>query len=515
MPKRRLSMRKIKEILRLKWELNLGVRQIARSCNLSHSTVSEYLARAQAAGITWPIPEDLDGAALEDLLFPGNNPSRRFCPEPDYNWIHRELKKKGVTLQLLWTEYKQQHPNGYQYSRFCELYHAWRKTIDPPLRLVHKAGEKMFVDYAGLVMQITNPATGEKIPAYTFVAVLGASNYTYAEATLTQDLFSWISAHCRTFESIGGVPEIVVPDNPKTAVLKPCRYEPDLNPTYHEMATHYGTVIIPTRAAHPRDKAKVETGVQIVERQVLAPLRHRLFFSLGELNQAIFAGVQELNHRPFQKLEGTRYQLFVTLDKPALKPLPGQRYEFALWKKARVNIDYHVEVEANYYSAPYQLIHKEVAVRITANTVELLHKERRVAVHRRRFGKGEYSTDPLHRPEKHQKYLEWTPERIIAWAKTTGSYTARMVETILSSRPHPEQGYRSCLGIMRLGQKYSPERLEAACRRALGSGAYAYRHVKSILEKGLDRVPLEEAKLAPREHPNLRGAAYYAQKGVR
>ncbi|MQL53755.1 IS21 family transposase [Desulfofundulus thermobenzoicus] len=515
MPRRRLSMRKIKEILRLKWELNLGIRQIARSCNLSHSTVSEYLARAQAAGITWPIPVDLDDTALEKLLFPGNNSARRFSPEPDYNWIHQELKKKGVTLQLLWTEYKQQHPEGYQYSRFCELYHIWRKTIDPPLRLVHKAGEKMFVDYAGLVMYITNTATGEKNPAYIYVAVLGASNYTYAEATLTQDLYAWISAHCRAFEFFGGVTEIVVPDNTKTAVLKPCRYEPDLNPTYHEMATHYGTVIIPARAAHPRDKAKVETGVQVVERQVLAPLRHRTFFSLVELNQAIQIGVQELNQRPFQKLAGTRYQLFVTLDKPALKPLPGQRYEFALWKKVRVNIDYHVEVEANYYSAPYQLIHKEVDVRITANTVELLHKGQRVAVHRRRFGKGEYSTDPLHRPEKHQKYLEWTPERIVTWAKTTGPDTARMVEVILSSRPHPEQGYRSCLGVMRLGEKYSPELLEAACRRALASGAYAYRHVKSILEKGLDRVPLEEAKLAPREHPNLRGAAYYAQKGVR
>jgi transposase len=508
-------MRKIKEILRLKWELNLSIRQIARSCNLSHSTVSEYLARAQAAGITWPIPEHLDEATLEALLFPGNNPSRRFSPAPDFNWLHRELKQKGVTLQLLWTEYKQEQPDGYQYSRFCELYHAWRKTIDPPMRLVHKAGEKMFVDYAGLVMYVTDPATGKETSAYTFVAVLGASSYTYAEATLNQNLFSWISAHCRTFEFIKGVPEIVVPDNPKMAVLKPCRYEPDLNPTYHEMAAHYGTVIIPPRVAHPRDKAKVETGVQVVERQVLAPLRHRTFFSLSELNKAIAIGVQELNYRPFQKLEGTRYQLFVTLDKPTLKPLPNQRYEFALWKKARVNIDYHVEVEFNYYSAPYQLIHKEVDVRMTANTIELLHKGQRVAVHRRRYGKGEYSTDSLHRPEKHQKYLEWTPERITAWAKTAGSCTARMVEAILASRPHPEQGYRSCLGIMRLGEKYSQERLEAACRRALASGAYAYRHVKSILEKGLDRVPLEEVKLAPREHPNLRGATYYARKGVR
>ncbi len=328
----------------------MSIRQIARRCNLSHSTVSEYLARAQAAGITWPIPGDLDGAALEKLLFPGNNPTRRFSPEPDYNWIHRELKKKGVTLQLLWTEYKQQHPDGYQYSRFCELYHAWRKTIDPPLRLVHKAGEKMFVDYTGMVMYITNPATGEKIPAYIFVAVLGTSNYTYAEATLTQDLYAWICAHCHAFEFFGGVTEVVVPDNTKTAVLKSCRYEPDLNPTYHEMATHYGTVIIPTRAAHLRDKAKVETGVQVVERQALAPLRHRTFFGPGELNQAIQISVRELSQHPFQKLAGTRYQLFVTLDKPALKLLPAQRYEFALWKKARVNIDYHVEVEANYYS---------------------------------------------------------------------------------------------------------------------------------------------------------------------
>lgn len=517
MPRGRVSMRKIKEILRLRWAAGLGVRQIARSCNLSHSTVSDYLARAQAAGLSWPLPEHLDDAALENLLFrPKGRVRGRTYPEPDFAYIHRELRRKGMTLHQLWLEYKQEHPDGYQYSRFCELYQEWHKGLDVVLRQTHRAGEKVFVDYAGQTIPVIDPVTGNVVPAYLFAAVLGASNYTYAEATLSQDLLSWISAHIHAFEFFGGVPRIIVPDNTKTAVSSPCRYEPDLNPTYQEMAAHYGAVVIPARPRKPRDKAKVETGIQVAERWILARLRDRQFFGLASLNEAIREGLHELNERPFQKLEGCRRTLFETLDKPALLPLPPVRYEFAVWKKARVNIDYHIEVEHNYYSVPYQLVRQEVDVRLTAGTVEVFHRGRRVATHARLHGRGAFSTDPQHRPAAHQRYLEWSPSRLVSWAEGIGPHTARLVAALLETRPHPEQGYRSCLGILSLSKRYPTDRLEAACRRALAMGAIAYRHVKSILEKGLDRLPPESESdrppILPR-HENLRGPGYYREEG--
>ncbi|KFD40995.1 integrase [Peptococcaceae bacterium SCADC1_2_3] len=507
-------MRKIKEVLRLHWELGMTQRQIARSCNLSRSTVSDYLARAKIARLSWPLPENLDETSIETLLFPEKATPNKKMQEIDFAWVHQELRKKGVTLQLLWSEYKVEQPQGYQYSRFCDIYRRWCKTLDASLHQVHRAGEKMFVDYAGQTVPIVNPKTGEPRSAYIFVAVLGASNYTYAEATLNQHLAFWIDAHCRTLEFFGGVPQIVVPDNTKTGITHPCRYEPDLNPTYQEMATHYDTVIIPTRPSKPKDKAKVETAVQLVERWILAPLRNRTFFSLGELNQAISEILKDLNQRPFQKLEGSRKELYETLDKPALKPLPAERYEFAQWKKAKVNIDYHIEVDHNYYSVPYQLIHKTVDIRITTNTVEILFKGQRVSVHTRSYHKGEYSTFHQHRPLKHQKYLEWTPERLVNWSESVGPHTVQMVEKILESKLHPEQGYRSCLGLFRLGQRYSNNRLEAACKRALALGAISYKSVKSILTKGLDQLPAEEIPpfSLTVQHSNIRGAEYYQAK---
>ena len=508
-------MRKIKEILRLRWDLGLGVRQIARSLSISHSTVSDLLQRAEAAGISWPLPAELDESVLEQKLYPGNSGRRRTRPEPDWNWVYRELKHKGVTLQLLWLEYKREHPDGYQYSQFCERYRQWCGKLDVVLRQTYRAGEKVFVDFAGLTVPVVDPKTGEIRQAQVFVAVLGASNYTYAEATWSQDLPSWIGAHCRAFEFFGGVPAIIVPDNPKAGVSRACRYEPDINPTYQEMAVHYGAVVIPARPRKPRDKSKVEAAVQNVERWVLAPLRNRTFYSLAELNEAIRERLELLNNKPFQKLEGTRRSLFEALDKPALKPLPPERYQFAQWKKARVNIDYHVQVDHSYYSVPYQLVGEEVDVRITSTTVEILHKGRRVASHLRSPEKGHYVTDPKHRPASHQKHLEWTPSRIIRWAETVGPSTAELVTAILASKPHPEQGYRSCLGIIRLGKRYSTERLEAAAERALAYGAKSYRSVKSILEKGLDQRAAEVPPEVPTiNHVNVRGAAYYAQREV-
>ena len=507
-------MRKITEVLRLKWDQHLSNRQIAQSCSLSHSTVREYLLRAQQAGLSWPLSADLDETALERLLFStttGSSSDHRKMPAM-YD-LYQELHKKRVTLQLLWQEYKEVNPDGYQYSQFCLRYRQWVQKLDVCLRQEYRAGEKLFVDYAGQTIPIQDPFTGKIQNAYLFVATLGSSNYTFAEASLAQDLPSWIQSHVHALEFLGGVPHILVPDNLKVGVTHPSRYEPDLNPTYQDLAEHYGTVVIPARIGKPQDKAKVEAAVLLAERWILAALRNHTFFSLAELNQAIAEKLQGLNTRPFQKLPMTRKALFESLDKPALKPLPDSPYKFAEWKKARVNIDYHVEVDRHYYSVPYQLVKQRVEVRLTTTTVEVLFKNRRVASHARSYRPGGFTTLPEHMPKSHQKYLQWTPSRIIQWAGKTGPQTQKLVTTILQNRPHPEQGFRSCLGIIRLGQHYSPQRLEAACARALWIKAHSYKNVESILKKGLDRQPLgghpPQSSSPALYHENLRGKEYY------
>lgn len=514
MDRRKLSVRKTREIIRLRFELGLSIRQIAHSLSVSHSTVGDIVRKAQAANMGWPLPEEIDDVELDRRMYPrpAGRPVNR--PTPDMETIHAELRKKGVTLELLWLEYKREHPDGYQYSQFCEHYRHWAKQLDVVLRHTHRAGEKMFVDFAGPTIPVIDPETGEARQAHVFVAVLGASNYTYVEPCWSGELRPWIEAHCNAFEYFKGVPAIVVPDNLGSGVTRACRYDPDINATYLEMATHYRTVIIPTRPRKPRDKAKAENGVQMVERHVMAPLRKRTFFGLAEARSAFLERLEELNARPFQKLEGSRRSLYETMDRPALKPLPSHRYEMGEWKKARVNIDYHVEVERNLYSTPYQLVHQEVDVRLTSRTVEILHKGHRVASHARQFGRGHCSTNPEHRPASHARHLEWTPSRIVNWAEETGAATAALVSHILKSKPHPEQGYRACLGVLRLGNRYGRERLEAAAKRAVGIGACSYRSVKSILENGLDRMPVEvpkeQAPMAPHEH--LRGPGYYGRQ---
>ncbi|NIS62491.1 MAG: IS21 family transposase [Proteobacteria bacterium] len=507
-------MRKIKEVLRLHYERDLSPRQIAKSLVIGRSTVQDYLRRAKQAGLSWPLPPELDEATLEHRLFPSTHcvpQEKRQMPSLEY--LHQELKKKGVTLQLLWYEYKEKHPDGYQYSQFCRIYRQWAEKLEPCLRQEYRAGQKLFVDYAGQTMEITDPETGEMHQAQIFVATLGASNYTFAEATLCQDLRSWIRSHVHAFEFFHGVTEILTPDNLKDAVTRSCRYEPDLNATYRDLAEHYGAVIIPARVGKARDKAKVESGVLQVERWVLAPLRHRTFFSLRDLNEAIAVQLEILNGRPFEKLEATRRSLFETLDKPALKPLPAHRFTYAEWMRAKVNIDYHIEVDHHYYSVPYQLIHERVDVRLTDTTVEIFFKSRRVALHCRSYRRGRHTTLATHMPKSHQKYLEWTPSRLIRWAGQIGPHTQNLVACILENRPHPEQGYRSCLGLLRLGKRYCPERLEAACARALAFKAYSYRNVESILKKGLDQQPLNpsspQTRLPLVEHENLRGREYY------
>ncbi len=509
----RLSMRKTKEILRLYYGMGLGKRQIARSCTVSPSTVVEYIQRAEKAGIGWPLPEEWDDTTLEAMMFSEGKHHKKEVdrPLPDMQEIHKELKNKGVTRQLLWVEYKEKYPDGYEYSQFCEHYKKWKQSLDVSLRQPYRAGEKMFVDFAGKTMRVNDPVSGKAKEAAIFVAVLGASNYTYAEALESQALSSWIGAHSNALEYFGGVPEITIPDNLKAAVTKACRYEPDLNPTYHDMARHYGTVVIPARAGKPRDKAKVEAGVLVVTRWILAALRKQTFFSMKELNDRIRELLERLNNHRFRKLHGSRRELFETIEKPALKPLPASRYEYAEWKKATVNIDYHLEVDGHFYSTPYPLVKKQVEVRLTSQIVEILYKGRRIATHLRSYERGTFTTIAEHRPEAHQKYLQWTPSRLIQWAESIGPETARLIETILARRPHPEQGYRSCLGILRLGKKYTPERLEAASRRALSIRAYTYRSVSSILKSGLDRIALPEKKEVIQQihHENIRGGHYY------
>jgi transposase len=517
MARKRLSMRKTSEVLRLKHEVGLTNRQIARSLGLTHPTVSKYLDHAQQAGLTWPLPEDLDEERLDQLLFPAaeatEGSSRPARPLPDLAHVHKELRRKHVTLQLLWEEYRSEHPDGYSYTQFCEHYKRWKAPLDVTLRQRHLAGEKTFLDWAGKTLSWINPETGDDHPAFLFVAVLGASDYTFAVACADQQLASWIEAHIGMVEFYGGVTRLWIPDNAKTGVVKPCYYEPQIHDTYQELADHYHTAILPTRTYRPRDKAKVENAVLNAERRIMARLRDQDFFSLGAINDAIRPCLSELNTRPFQKMEGSRLTLYQELDQPVLRPLPSYRYQIGVWKKAKANIDYHVQVDWHYYSVPYQLTQQLIEVRLSVRTVEFFHKGRRIAAHARSRVKGGFTTDPAHRPKAHEKHLDWTPSRLIRWARTIGPQCGQAVTHILESKPHPEQGYRSCQGILRLAKGYGHERMEAACRRALALDAVNYPSIASILKTKLDQQPLpeqaEEVVSPVAHHDNIRGEAYY------
>ena len=507
-------MHLVKEVLRLS-AAGLSQRQIGRSLQLSHGVVGKYQAAAQRAGLSWPLPAELDEATLSKRLWqqaanPTANHQRRHAL-PDFVAIHAQLKEKGVTRLLLWEEYRAAQPDGYSYTQFCFHYQQWQARLKLVMRQTHRAGEKLFVDYAGPTVPIVNSTTGDIREAQIFVAVLGASNYTYAEATLTQGLSDWIGAHTRAFSFFGGVPALIVPDNLRSGVRKACRYEPLLNTSYNQMLAHYGTAALPARPYKPRDKAKVEVAVQVVERWILARLRHRTFFSLFELNLAIRELLTALNERPFKKLPGSRQSQFAALDKPALQSLPAQAYEYAEWRTARVSLDYHVEVDKHYYSVPHSLLRQQLDVRLTAKTVELFHRGQRVAVHVRSRRQGSHSTNTEHMPKAHRAHLEWTPGRLLNWAVAVGPHTRDLVKHLLWTRPHPEMGYRSCLGLLNLGKRFGSERLEAACQRALTLGSPSRRSVLSLLQNGLDQLPLPEATTGQRSltHENIRGPGYY------
>jgi transposase len=510
-------MRQIKEVLRLHYEAHLSERQIAHACRVSRSTVQRYLERAAAANLGWPLPESLDDAQLERLLFPPHQPPNKVRqapkPQPDFARIHQELKaRKNVTLQLLWQEFIEHHPEGAQYSWFCEQYRDWSRHLDVVLRQDHRAGEKTFVDHAGDTIPVIAPATGQVRQAYVFVAVLGASNYTYAEATWTRSLPDWIGSHTRALQFFGGATRIIVPDQWKAGVEKPCYWDPELNRTYQEWAVHNGVAIVPARPRHARDKAKAEQGVLLVQRWIVAALRHRQFFNLVQVNEAIAELLGKLNQRPFRKLPGTRLELYERLDRPALQPLPSHPYVFAEWKKERVRLDYHVEVEGHHYSVPYQLAQQVVEIRYTATSVEVLYRGKRVASHARSHEQPGTTTETSHQPKSHQRYREWTPTRLLEWAETVGPFTQRLVEAMLIHKPHPEAGFRTAMGLRPLASQYGDQRLEAAATRAVRLKLFRLENIRSILKTRLDEQPLPVLVTnasEPVAHDNIRGAAYY------
>ncbi len=506
-------MSKIRHTLQLLQSGNLSTRQIGAALGISKSTVSEIASYTRAAGLNWEQAQQLSDEELQARLYrpPVARQSRHL--EPDYAQMHCELKRAGVSLQLLWEEYQQQHQGAaYKYSAFCQKYQAWAQRLKRSMRQTHEAGDKLFVDYAGQTIPLVDSATGEIRQAQVFVAVLGASNFTYACATPTQKAADWVGSIIATLEFIGGVPRLLVPDQPRALMARPDRYEPTNHRLLEELSQHYGLPVLPARPAKPRDKPKVEVAVQIVERWILARLRHQRFFSLGALNKAIAALLQDLNQRPFKKLPGCRASAFASLDQPVLKALPQTRMQIARFKPARVNIDYHVELDGHYYSVPHRLVGEMVELRISATTVEVLHGQLRVAAHALNPRRGAHTTTPEHMPASHRAHLQWTPAKLIAWAERIGAATAAVVRWQMEHRAHPEQGYRSCLGLMRLGREYGSVRLEAACARAQSIRAPHYKSIASILSCGLDLRPLDApipSQASLPLHENVRGPDYY------
>ena len=519
MPTERLHMRRVREILRLRLDAGLGGREVARRVGIAPSTARELFGRWEKSGLSWPLPEPLSDRDLEEKLYgaQGTKQGHRRKPEPDWAWMRSELKRKHVTLQILWDEYIAANPDGYRYSRFCDLYSSWEAKLPVTMRQTHLGGEKLFVDYAGdTVPVIIDQRTGEIRRAHLFVAAMGASSLGFALATWTESLPDWIEGHVQAFAYFGGVTSVIVPDNPKVAVIKASLYDPQINRTYAEMAAHYGTGVLPARPRRPRDKAKVEALVRIVERWLLGKLRHRRFYSLAEVNGAIKELLAWLNEAKILRHIGkTRRHLFELLDAPLLKGLPEQPYALAEWKLREVGLDFHIDFDGHFYSVPYRHARANVEVRATIRTVEVFHQGERIAAHMRGSGDGKHTTAQDHMPSSHRRYADWTIDKILREAKVIGASTEMFCQMVLEKKPHPEQGYRTCLGVVRLAKTVGQARLEAACLRALQIGALNYGSVKSILDNRLDGQPVPRrrdaeggAQLAL-PHPNIRGSDYY------
>jgi transposase len=511
MPARReLTMRQLRQMLRLAHD-GVSAREIGRTLGVARSTIQDNLKRATAAGLAWPLGAEITDAVLEQRLFAraGVRPGLRRRAEPDWGALVREMKRPGVNLTVLWEEYREACPDGYGYSRFCDLFREFERRLSPVMRQHHAAGDKLFVDYSGKKVPIVDPASGVVREAEIFVAVLGASSLTYAEATWTQTLPDWIGAHVRLFRFLGGVPRLVVPDNLKSGIHKASFYDPELNRSYGMMAAHYGVGVLPARPRKPRDKAKVEAGVRFAQTYILGRLRRQTFFSLAECNAAIAGVLERINGHVMRRLGVSRRALFESVERAALRPLPAEEYEYAEWRLARVNLDYHVEAAGFLYSVPHALIREQVDVRLTGRTVEVFHRGQRVAAHPRRFGGPRHGTDPEHTPSAHRRYAEWSPERFRRWARSIGPETEGLVLAVLAHRPHPEQGFRTCLGILRLFRGLDPARAEAVAARAVAIGALTYKSIASILANNLDRAPRQPESATVIDHPNVRGPRYF------
>jgi transposase len=515
----RLAMNKIRKLLELRFKLELSQRQTAKALGCGRTSVQRYENLAIEASLT---DFNLVSTLSEEELFlrlglkcDVLSPLRKEKQIPIWPDIYKEFSKKHVTLSLLWQEYKEDHPEGYQYSQFCEHFSRWREKLTVSMRQEHKAGEKAFIDYAGTTVDIIDRKTGEVHASQIFVGVLGASSYTYVEATWSQSLPDWLMSHRRMFEFFDGVPSILVPDNLRSGITKPDRYEATVNKSYQDLSEYYGTCVIPARVRKPKDKAKAEAGVLLASRWILAVLRNKTFYSLDELNEDIAVLLEKLNNKKMRHFKKSRRELFEMIDKPALMPLRSSPYVFAEWKWATVSIDYHIEFDGHFYSAPYQLVKKEIQVRATSVTVEIFYKSNRVASHPRSYQKGGFKTEPSHRPPSHNAHLEWTPERIINWAKKKGSNTGIFIQKLIATKAHPEQGYRSALGVIRLSDKFGEARLDQACNNAIAIGSYSYRTVKNMLNNGMDKVALPSKIKEEKQqdffvsNENVRGKEYY------
>jgi len=510
----RLPVRKLREIIRLRLQGNQSGRAIARSCGLSPSTVGDYLGRIALAGLRWPLPPELDDdGRLGKLLFPDEHRPVANRPEPDWSWVHTELQRRHVTKMLLWQEYKEALPDGYQYSQFCDRYARWVRPLLATMRQAHRVGERTFIDFSGDGIDIVDALTGVCDEAVLFVAVLGASNLTYAEPALHQDLPTWIGCHVRAFDYFEGTTEIWTPDNPRAGVKRPNRYDPELNPTYAELARHYGATVLPARPRRPRDKAKVEAAVLVAERWILAALRNRTFYSLEELRAAVAELVDRLNGRVMRRLKKSRRQLFEEIERSALRPLPSRAYEYAEWARPRVAFDYHVQFDDHFYSVHFSLIGEQLDLRATESTVEIFRRGTRIESYTRSFVKGGYTTLKRHMPRAHLDAVDWTPERIIEWGRKIGPSTAAFLQAVMAAKVHPQQGFRRCRGVLALARSYPPERLERACARALHFRTLTYTSVEAILKNKRDQEPLP-GEAEPQQslplHENLRGRRYYA-----
>ena len=509
--KRELTMRQLRYLLRLRHD-GVSTREIGRLLGVARSTIQDNLKRVATAGLQWPLPEEATDELLELQLFGRSRftPGQRRRVEPDWAALARELKRPGVSMMILWEEYREAQPGGYGYSRFCDLLRGFERRLTPVMRQHHVAGDKVFVDYSGKRIGIADPATGEIREAEIFVAVLGASNLTYAEATWTQQLADWTGAHVRMFRFFGGAPRLLVPDNLKSGVNKASFYDPQINRTYGAMAAHYSVGVLPARPYKPRDKAKVEAGVRFAQSWILGRLRHQAFFSLAECNAAIALAMQRMNERPMRKLGVSRRELFEQIEREALQKLPDEDWEFAEWRRARVNLDYHIEVHEFLYSVPHALIRAEVDVRVTARAIEIFFRGARVGVHQRRYMGPRHGTHADHMPASHRHYADWTPDRLRRWAGKFGPNTEGLIAAVLASRKHPEQGFRTCLGILRLYRGVDPARAEAVSARALEVGALASKAVASLLAGKRGRPAAKDGgQTTLFDHANLRGPGYY------